>query len=130
MSIQTKSLNQVDYFQNFDEIEQINKIEPYTFTSRMILQCMNQHVIFEEDQFDIDGVYCPLSERLTDISPSANFSNHDTVLEDAGHLVEYVGSEMGIFDTDLKGPRSLVEFYATDRFTQFDSWNIALSKDE
>ena len=56
LSIQTKSLNRVlDYFQNFDEIELINKIDD--FTSKMIRQCMNQLVISAEVQFDIDEVY-------------------------------------------------------------------------
>ena len=59
LGIQTKSLNQVDdkviYFEDFDEIERINKIDD--FTSTMIRQCMNQLVISEEVQFEIDEVY-------------------------------------------------------------------------
>ena len=93
----------------------------------MTRQCLNQLVIAEEDQFDIDGVYCLSSQQLSDVSPYDNFSTDDTDLEEARILVEYVRSEMGIFDADLKGPRSLVEFYATDRFAQFSSWNYELT---
>ena len=91
---------------------------------------MNQLLIAEEDQFDIDGVYCLSSQQPSNISSSDKFStDNDTVMEEARNLFEYVESDMGIFDTDLKGPRSLVEFYATDRFTPFSSWNVELSKD-
>ena len=108
------------------QTEFFNKISYFQKTSPMIRQCVNQLVIAEEDQFDIDGVYRLSSQQLSDISPPENFSALDTDLEEVRNLVDYIGSG-GIFDMDLKGPRSLVEFYATDRFTPFSSWNHELT---
>ena len=113
-----------------DQTKFFNKIPYFQEASPITRQSMNQLLIAEEDQFDIDGVYCLSSQQPSNISSSDKFStDNDTVMEEARNLFEYVESDMGIFDTDLKGPRSLVEFYATDRFTPFSSWNVELSKD-